>query len=473
MDQPHVITEVALVKPKTGLFIEEIWSLLVICTPVTVLLLGVSFSTTTARQYQHIKLYATDLSVSTDVEMTSLAGMQDGRIFMCGAQDGCLYEFHYQENESWFGKRVQLVNHSIGGVQSLLPRFAALSQEGKHLFPFFDPNIELLATERIVVVVSDIGRDCLYTLSSKGSISIYKLNGVRAVQHLQTLSNLYKAVQDRAPGYPALSPKNFQIISVHVVNQWETRSGIQFFAMTSSGVRLYFAPSGGAGYSSVTTPSSTFPIRPVQLIHIRLPPSNLAHPDAPFHPPVNHYGSSQTTSQSISPPYVISSIENACYSEGLTIATQQGAVDGTDYILCMAPDLTRIGKLGQMGLPPPQISAAASPATLGDSRPLLTEYATILAIPGRTWAMATVPKEPSAASPEGVLPAVLNELAMQFGEYPRQFLLLTNVGLTFLAKRRALDYLKAVLEELQSEGNVQPLIHFRDRLTTLSNLSIR
>ena len=137
VDQPHVITEVALVKPKTGLFIEEISSLLVICTPVTVLLLGVSFSSTTAWQYQHIKLYATDLSVSTDVEMTSLASTQDGRIFMCGAQDGCLYEFHYQENESWFGKRVQLVNHSVGGVQSLLPRFAALSQEGEHLFPFF------------------------------------------------------------------------------------------------------------------------------------------------------------------------------------------------------------------------------------------------------------------------------------------------------------------------------------------------
>ena len=83
--------------------------------------------------------------------------------------------------------------------------------------------------------------------------------------------------------------------------------------------------------------------------------------------------------------------------------------------------------------------------------------------------MATVPKVSSAASPEGVPPAVLNELAMQFGEYPHQFSLLTNVGPTFLVKQQALDYLKAILEELQSEGNVQPLIHFRDRLTTLSS----
>ena len=44
-----------------------------------------------------------------------------------------------------------------------------------------------------------------------------------------------------------------------------------------------------------------------------------------------------------------------------------------------------------------------------------------------------------------------------------------NIGPTFLAKRQALDYLKAILEELQSEGNVQPLIHFQNRLTTLSS----
>lgn len=65
--------------------------------------------------------------------MSSVIGTPDGRIFMCGSQDGNLYELHYQENESWFGKRVQLVNHSVGGVQSLLPRFAISGAEGAPL----------------------------------------------------------------------------------------------------------------------------------------------------------------------------------------------------------------------------------------------------------------------------------------------------------------------------------------------------
>jgi nuclear pore complex protein Nup155 len=70
------------------------------------------------------------MSVPTEIEMNSIAGTKDGRIFMCGSQDGNLYELHYQESESWFGKRVQLINHSVGGVQSLFPKFATTRAEG-------------------------------------------------------------------------------------------------------------------------------------------------------------------------------------------------------------------------------------------------------------------------------------------------------------------------------------------------------
>jgi nuclear pore complex protein Nup155 len=137
VDQPDVITSVTLVRPKASLFIEEISHLLVICTPVSVLLLGVSVTSVNGpdnRPRKEIQFYATDRNAPTDIEMISVAGTQNGRIFMAGAQDGCLYELHYQETESWFGKRVQLINHSVGGVQSLLPRFAAGSSDGERYF---------------------------------------------------------------------------------------------------------------------------------------------------------------------------------------------------------------------------------------------------------------------------------------------------------------------------------------------------
>lgn len=134
-DQPDVISHVAVVKPKPGVFVDEISHLLVICTPVSVLLIGLSSTSVPGpnnRMHKDIKLYATDMSISTDnVEMSNVIGTAEGRIMMSGNQDGNLYELHYQEAESWFGKRVKLINHSIGGVQSLLPRFSSPKSEGE------------------------------------------------------------------------------------------------------------------------------------------------------------------------------------------------------------------------------------------------------------------------------------------------------------------------------------------------------
>lgn len=130
MDQPDIIRAVAVVKPKRGLFIEAIQHLLVICTKLSVLLIAVSLAPGEGGR-KDLSMYATDLSVPTDeVQMTSVVGTNDGRIFMCGADDGNLYELHYQESEGWFGKRIQLINHSAGGVQSFLPRFTTSAATG-------------------------------------------------------------------------------------------------------------------------------------------------------------------------------------------------------------------------------------------------------------------------------------------------------------------------------------------------------
>lgn len=316
-------------------------------------------------------------------------------------------------------------------------------------------------------MASDTSKGCIYTLSSKNCISTYKLTGAKSIQHIQTISNINKAAQDKAPGAPALTPQNFQIVSLHVIEPRESRSGVQLVALTSNGVRIYFSTSFSSyGYSSGAGDSG---LRLLHLIHVRLPPNNLIHPDEqthPIRPLLANYPTVRTSAQSSSRPYLLTSLESSCYIDGLTIAAQQGDTDGTDFILCLAPDLTRIGSLGQ-----PQLQGAqqqqqsyAYGSGSAPSRPPLTEYATLLAIPGRTWAMSAVPRLRMPSTPPGTpSPAAINELALQVGEYSQQFMVLTNVGLTFLVKRRAIDYLKAVLEEIQTEGNVQPIIEFRDR----------
>lgn len=276
-------------------------------------------------------------------------------------------------------------------------------------------------------------------------------------------------MREKVPVTPQLTTEDeFTIIGLHVIDPSDSRSGVQLMAVSSSGIRLFFGPSLGYGYSFGSSTSSG--IRPLQLLHVRLPPPNLIHPDEQarlFRPHVSNFGGSQFHSQPKPSAFQVGKLTDSAYSDGITIIAQKGDVEGTDFILCLSPDLSRIGALG-LNLPQPVRPAPYTSAytinPINANHPPLTEYATVLTIPGRTWAAAAILK-PSSITPSGMpSPKSINELAYQFGESPNQFVLLTNVGLTFLVKRRTLDYLKAALEELQSEGNVQPIIEFRDRL---------
>ena len=308
---------------------------------------------------------------------------------------------------------------------------------------------------------------------------MYRTNGDKTVQHLQTLSNIYKLAQDKALSSPALSTKNFSIVSVQVIDPVESRGHIQLhlMAITTNGVRLFFSPQlslGGYGYSS--TPGA---YKPLGVQHVRLPPTNLLHPDeqtSPAHSQaMNSYALVQTNPPpAASRPYILSAIENASYFAGLTIATQQGDADTLDFILLLSPDLPKIGSFGQPQQPSTQqVSTYQAPnysgygGPQGSQRPPLTEQATLLPIPGRTWAMCPAPRDRYDELYAAHDPVVTNELVYQFTEPTREFIVMTNVGLSFLAKRRPLDALKVALEEAM-DGNTGPIVHFRDRRVLLS-----
>lgn len=331
--------------------------------------------------------------------------------------------------------------------------------------------------ERITAIVSDIPRNVFYVLYSNNTISVYSpTTNSQSVQHIQTLSNLFKSASEKAPGSPALTPQNFHIISMHVVGHGESRSGngVQLVAITTNGIRLYFSPGSTFGYNySYGNTSSTTGARQLTLTHVRLPPANLIHPDEqknPYRPPVTPgYGAlSHSAAPPTSRPYIISAIDNSCYSDGLLVAAQEGDIADRDFLLCVSPDLTRIGTLGQhQQHQPPNHQTQYSATSYGNGnvnqRPPLTEYATLLAIPGRTWSIASVPHVSSiTTSSNSPTPVVTNELSTQFSEDPRSFMILTNAGLTFVVKRRALDYLRAAIEDLQKNGTVQPIIECRD-----------
>lgn len=262
---------------------------------------------------------------------------------------------------------------------------------------------------------------------------------------------------------------------MHVIDPLESRGHIQLhlMAITTNGVRLFFSPQlppGGYGYSNA--PGA---YKPLGVQHVRLPPTNLLHPDEQTNPvhsqAMNSYALVQANPPpAVSRPYILSAIENASYCAGLTIATQQGDVDTLDYILFLSPDLPKIGSFGQPQQPPTQqVSTYQAPTypgyagPQGSQRPPLTEQATLLPIPGRTWAVCPAPRDRHEEVYAAHDPVVTNELVYQFTEPTREFIVMTNVGLSFLAKRRPVDALKAALEEAMDGGNTGSIVHFRDR----------
>lgn len=290
------------------------------------------------------------------------------------------------------------------------------------------------------------------------------------MQRLQTISNLYKAAQDKAPGWPALTPQNFNIVALHVVDPSESRAGVQLVALTANGVRLFFSPSSYGNYGWSATPAAV--ARPLSLAHVRLPPPNLIHPDEQgrqFRDTHVGYGVGQAQATPAR-PFTVSNLNNSCYDRGLTIAVQNADVADTDYVLCMTPDLTQIASLGQQVPQVQQPPAQCAPQTYGvagvPNRPPLIERATLLPIPGLTWGLAPVPRAKyslaTTAPSNTPSPLVTNELATQFSEPARHYIILTNGGLHWIAKRRVVDALKDCIEEFHMDNNAQSLNQFRD-----------
>lgn len=82
----------------TGIFGNHINYILVLATPVSIHLLGVSF-TPGSTVSNELSLFGTNLVVSSDgVQMSHITGTDEGRIFVVG-DDARLYEVDYKVGE--------------------------------------------------------------------------------------------------------------------------------------------------------------------------------------------------------------------------------------------------------------------------------------------------------------------------------------------------------------------------------------
>lgn len=443
--QPNLITHVGLVTPKPGVFVDTIKHLLVVCTPLYVQIIGVELNN------GEMKLYETDITISTDaVEMTSVVGSKQGRIFMLGLQDGFLYELTYQTTESWFTKKSGIVNHSTSGYASFIPSLANM------ILPKLDREFTCIwssliltkfcSIDRLLVLVSDPDRKCLYALTDRNQIVMYHLgpseDTLRLVIHAK---DLRAGAQSLCPSV-ALNSASFRICSLVVLPPSESSIAV-LIAITTGGTRLYFSHQR-RGYGSYGSSNASYGGAPntLQLIHVRPAPAQLPHPEQPYLNPLFSRDHLQAL-----PSAPVGGITRAAYAMGLLVAVQElesGPESLRNSLFVATPDLGKIAASATAG--------SSSTAAYGTTRrPVLNEFASLTTAGTKVWDIAPVPH----AGRDGTW----NELTAQVVEPPRKFVALTEAGLTSLVKKRPVDVLKDLIEASKKLGDIQYVTAFKDR----------
>jgi nuclear pore complex protein Nup155 len=424
----QVILSVGLVRPREGIFVDQVKWLLVLTTPVEIVMLAVTFEDTESMELFEpsglngigyatpsagsswrrspvlgssssgiegdLKLNPTKFAVPTDnVNMLKVVGTAKGRIFMAG-RDGSLNELLYQPEDGWFSRKCRKLNHTVSRFSTFVPSFLRFQTD--------DP------LENIAV---DEHRNILYALSSTNQLSVYDLGtDGEKMEKVETLNELATDVKKTATQrFEGLDKHSLDIVSMHPINPSESLN-VHLVCITRGGHRLYFSTYSRT--SSQRFNPSTRPKR-LHLLHVRFPPalSDLA-------------GGTAARAQSIDAPV-------SFYSQGVFLCAHIED-DQVDAIITTSSESTAITN--------PRLGA----------RLTLPETPELLDLQVKVLAFAESPLQ--QLIPPALFPLVntnesvaRNELAQQHSLPPRQLVLLTNSGLYLLEKSRPVEYLHDLL----------------------------
>ena len=165
-----------------------------------------------------------------------------------GGRDGHLYEFYYQHQEGWWGKKTTKVCHTSSNLSWILPGF---------LGSFTEEN-------PLVQIVIDNTRNILYTRSEKGTVGVFDLGkDGQGLERVITITT-QKLVEEASRLVTTVETGNITpIVHLAVVASVEDQM-IHLLAVTGGGARLF-----------LTTTTNSTDTRPntLRLLHVRLPTS--------------------------------------------------------------------------------------------------------------------------------------------------------------------------------------------------------
>lgn len=402
--ESQAISCVGLVRPRPGVFLEAIQYLLVVCTTIEIVLLGVCLGRKDELSLQPLPMYSL---LSDNVLMTHVAATTTGRIFLAGA-DGNLYEIQYAAQDTWRQKRCTkvLVTRSL---QQLLPGFIPTLVFG-HPVPI----------ERLAV---DNDRHILYALLQNSGIQVFDLgaNGMEGAKKVAEVHDFVGAASKAAPinqVFRAQEKKAVHVRSIAPISPSESTK-LHLLAVTSDGRRVYF---------SVYPSQQLAAVGPVDPTKVR--PHTLVAVIARQALPQGGGVAGRLTVAELSSSAKVE-INAAHYSSGCLLVSQVAGPDGR---------ITKVNLICRnLSLPPASVHTGFN---------IIPGYRETVAgleehVAGETCAIAAVPT-PSVSS---LKIGVQDELTQQLFTPAPRFVLITTAGVIELQKLRPAELLQILLEE--------------------------
>ena len=418
----HAINGVTLVKPRAGVFVNEITHLLVVTTLADLHLIGVAASKNAAG-ITSLSLYQTGMSVSMKgVAVGCVAGSDaQGRLFVGSSTNTDIYEITYQKEEQWFSskcaKKLQTATQSFD-VGRLFSSFSSQKNE---------PSVKQLKV--------DDSRSLLYALSSNSTIRVFHLRHAQSLPCLITksLSEVTTAISHMRLPQRFIEGQT-EIVSISPIAGTES-DGLNLVATTNKGIRIFF--SATSGYMSMgvdRTPNS------MQPQHVRLPPPPEGAPPAPAAPSTSTMavGSYQGHENTSSAP--LATEKSARFPPGYYVATSP--YGNVDMLFLSAPELVPTSK----GLEPGRIQN-------------LNETGQWIDVKSKTQQIGLI-NAPFAASSRPM--GFGNELAVQFDVAATELAVFTNTGVHTYRRRRLVDIFAASLRaaSISEEMVKEEIKHF-------------
>ncbi|OBZ89569.1 hypothetical protein A0J61_02381 [Choanephora cucurbitarum] len=224
VDTPNLVTYeeeedivgIGFVTPKPGIFRDDIKHLMVVSTISEVKIMALEYTST-----KQLRVHKTDMTTNTaGVNMISIVGTQQGRIFMLG-DDGYVWELDYRPKETWFSSKCTKKLHSTGNnLYFLIGSFTK------------DPVTEIAVNEDGTV---------LYQLTASSSIYVtYLAKDGHTFNTVFRKTDMLHSAQTACPSAQHLTADNFKLISIQPTTASESKS-YHLVAISSSGLRIYLS----------------------------------------------------------------------------------------------------------------------------------------------------------------------------------------------------------------------------------------